>query len=160
MTVLNFWATRSLITTLCGAGIEYFLPAYDERYRAEIDFNISQDLSAHHGQYLEATAKLKLADWQIPWGGPRIEPNLVLTTGLGSSAHNQYFYGEGAQGWSLNNFYYGVWFALPEEADRYFPIVQVMGFTTLGEGNRQAFLARGRNRGILLSFLLTGNLLD
>lgn len=144
------WSTRA----------ELFLPAYDDHYAAEIDFAYAKDISQHHGNYFELQTKLKLYRARLPGVGSLIEPNLVTTVGWGDGAHNRYFYGEGANQPGFNSFSYGLWFAFPEEADRYYPIVQITHFEVLGDSRRNASFARGRDQGWLVSFIATVGLLE
>ncbi len=133
--------------------VEFFFPGYNSDYVAELDLSHAKDLNQHHGNYFEAQGKIKLFSYKT------LEPNLVVTAGIGDKAHNQYFYGPDDDASGLNNASYGVWIALPEEADRFYPIIQLKHFTTLGD-HRQAAFAKKRSDGILFSFIATFGVLD
>ena len=139
--------------------IEFFFPGYNSDYQTEIDLGISKDLSAHKGSYLELLAKYKIFDFKVGPLSTKIEPNFFLSLGWGTSAHNQYFYGPESNSDSFNNLAYGFWFAFPEEADRFYPIIQVKHFEVLGK-NKEASYAKNRNEGWLISFIATYGLLE
>lgn len=136
---------------------ELFLPGYNSNYKSEIDLEFSKDIATHHGHYVDLQAKLKLFAARLPLLGSLIEPNLFASAGVGDLAHNQYFYGPSASA-GLNNDAYGLWFAFPEEADRYYPVVQIRHFEVLE--TRNAEFARGRNEGWLFSFIATNGFLE
>lgn len=136
---------------------EFFFPGYSDHYLAEIDFTYAKDIAQSYGNYLEIQAKAKLFDFKI--AGTKLEPNFFSSVGWGDSAHNRYFYGPSADSAGLNNLAYGIWIALPEEADRFYPIIQIRRFQTLGEF-RNAEFAKGRNEGFLLSFIATYGVLE
>lgn len=138
---------------------ELFLPCYCSAYRAEIDFGFAQDLSAHKGRRLELQTKVKLLSGRLPFADTLVEPNVFAKLGFGDGAHNRYFYGSGAADFGLSELTYGIWLALPEEADRYYPIVQIARFETVGDRNRSASFANGRSEGWLISFIATVGLL-
>jgi hypothetical protein len=131
--------------------LEWFLPGYNSHYLAEINAGIAQDISIHHGQYYDLQTKVKITDFKL-WN-LRLEPNLIGTIGYGSRSHNQYWYGLDAKA-SLADLSYGLWVAVPESADRYFPILQILHFEVLG-ANRQAQFAQNRSDGWLFSLILT-----
>lgn len=139
--------------------LEIFLPGYSDRYMAEIDLGIAKDLSAHHGTYFDLQAKYKLFDFQALPTKIKIEPNLFAAAGWGDLDHNRYFYGPTADAEGLNNFSYGLWFAFPDEADRFYPIIQVTHFETLGT-NRMAQYAQNNSDGWLVSFIATYGVLE
>lgn len=134
--------------------IEFFLPSYDENYKAEIDFSFAKDLIAHQGHYFEVQLKTKLFDFSVPLTETLVEPNFYFSLGWGDDRHNKYFYGPSADKSELNNLSYGLWFAFPEEADRFYPIVQIKRFEVLGQ-NRNAEYAKNSDSGYLLSFIAT-----
>lgn len=136
--------------------LEVFIPGYNDKYRAEIDLTFAKDISIHHGHYLELQSKLKLFDFSSPFGKVNIEPNIFASVGWGDHAHNLYFYGSGAPA-GVNNVAYGLWFAFPEKADRYYPIVQFRRFQTVGKNSRAAF-ANGPDEGWLVSFIASVSL--
>lgn len=138
---------------------EMFFPCYCAAYRMELDVGMAQDLSAHRGRRLEIQSKIKLFSARLPRVGTLVEPNLFARAGLGDGLHNRFFYGTEAGGFGLTEITYGFWFALPEEADRYYPIVQVARYEAVGDRNRGAALARGRDEGWLISFIATVDLL-
>lgn len=138
---------------------EFFLPGYNESYFAEVDLGFAKDLSAHHGYYLDLQAKVKLFEFRIPRSEIKIEPNFYTSIGWGDAAHNQYFYGPSASASGFNNLSYGLWFAFIEEADRFYPIVQITHFQVLG-GNKNAEFAINKNEGWLFSFIATYGVLE
>ncbi len=138
---------------------ELFLPGYNENYKAEIDLSYAKDLSAHFGQYIDFQSKIKMFDYRIPFFKAKIEPQLLTSVGWGDNAHNRYLYGEGANSDSFNNLSYGVWFAFPEQADRYYPIVQIKHFEVIGASRSGAY-ALGKSEGWLISFIATDGILE
>lgn len=134
--------------------IEFFIPGYNEHYLSEVDISYAKDLKAHHGQYIELQSKIKLFDFKSPYNGPIIEPNLYFSVGWGDNRHNQYVYGPSADQSELNNVSYGIWFNFPEEADRFYPIIQVRHFEVLGH-SKSAEYAKNSNSGFLISFIAT-----
>ena len=139
--------------------LEFFFPGYNNNYASEIDISINKDLKAHHGIYLNLQSKIKILSFHSTLLNATAEPNLLLSLGWGDSAHNKYFYGPSAESSSLNNASYGIWFAFPELSDRYYPIIQVRHFSTLGT-NSDGELAMGRNNGWLISFIATYGILE
>lgn len=139
--------------------LELFLPGYNKDYGAELDFSFNKDFSGHHGNYLEFQSKVKLFSFKTPLFQTEIEPNIVSSLGWGDGKHNQYYYGPSATGPGFNNIAYGIWFAFPEEADRFYPIVQVKHFQTIGR-NRDAEFAKGKNSGWLASFIASVGILE
>lgn len=138
--------------------VEIFLPAYDDDYRIEIDLTESKDVAVSQGNEFEVLTKLKLFSGNL--FGTTLEPNLVLGAGWGDTPMNAYFYGPNAGPTGINHFDYGFWLALPELSDRYYPIVQVMHFQTLGDANRAGTFAVNRNEGFLFSFIASVRLLN
>jgi hypothetical protein len=138
---------------------EFFIPSYDGNYMAEIDVGFSKDISVHNGQYLDLQTKIKLFNFRLPYSSTLIEPNFQTKIGWGDSNHNKYFYGPSADSAGFNNLSYGLWFALPEEADRFYPIIQITHFEVLGQ-NKNAEFAVDRNSGWLFSFIATYGLFD
>ena len=137
---------------------ELFLPGYNDKYGSEFDLEFSKDIATHHGHYVDLQAKVKLFSARLPLLNALIEPNLFGSLGVGDLAHNQYFYGSSANA-GLSNDAYGLWIAFPEEADRYYPIVQIRHFEVL-DRNRDAEFSRGRNEGWLFSFIATNGFLE
>lgn len=134
--------------------VEFFLPGYNENYAAEIDLSYAKDLATHRGQYIEMQSKLKLFEFKISTTKTLIEPNLYFSAGWGDQRHNKYFYGPSADKSELNNMSYGLWLAFPEEADRFYPIIQIKHFKVIGQ-SRDAEYVRNSNSGYLISFIAT-----
>lgn len=134
--------------------IEIFLPGYNENYKAEIDLSFAKDLFVHYGNYLNLQTKFKLFEFRIPNAKIKVEPNFFSSIGWGDSAHNQYFYGPSANSAGLNNISYGFWFAFPEEADRFYPIIKFEHFQVLDE-YRNAEFSNNNSEGWLFSFIAT-----
>ena len=139
--------------------LEFFLPGYNDNYWGEIDLTYAKDISAHQGNYFEILSKFKLFTFVVPKIEIKIEPNLFASLGWGDGLHNRYFYGPSAYNSGLNNLSYGLWFAFPDESDRYFPIIQLKHFQTLGI-NKNADYARDYNEGWLFSFIATYGVLE
>jgi hypothetical protein len=139
---------------------EVFLPGYNDKYKAELDFGYAKDISAHHGNYVDLAGKIELFRFRLPVVGSLLEPGFHASMGWGDSAHNRYFYGPTADQASLNNLAYGLWVAFPEEADRYFPVIQLTHFEVLGNSNRAASYAQNRGEGWLFSFIATVGVLE
>jgi len=137
--------------------LEIFLPGYNKNYQSEIDLTFSKDLSQHHGHYVEVLGKLKLGSFRIL--ETELEPNLFSSLGWGDRLHNQYFYGDDIKASGINNWSKGLWIALPEEADRFYPIIQLNHFQTIGSFHKGRY-AQGRSQGLLISFIATLGLLD
>lgn len=133
---------------------EFFFPGYDENYLAEFSIGHAKDISVHHGNYIDAQTKIKIFRFRLPFAKTLIEPNLYSSLGWGDSLHNQYFYGLDQSHSGFNNFSYGLWFAFPEEADRFYPVIQVKHFAALGDFAEGA-LAKNRSHGWLFSFIAT-----
>ncbi|MEO5667463.1 MAG: hypothetical protein ABIR96_05350 [Bdellovibrionota bacterium] len=142
------------------ARAEVFLPGYNDSYRSEIDVGYSKDLVVHHGNYFDLQSKFKIGEWTLPIVETRLEPNLLLSAGAGDSAHNRYFYGPDDTSSGITNISYGLVFAFPNDADRYYPIIQFTHFEVVGDAHRSAQYARGRNSGWLLSFIATYGALE
>lgn len=139
---------------------ELFLPGYNDQYKTEIDFEYSKDIAETWGQYVSVQSKVKILDFTVPRFATEVEPNLFLSVGWGDWRHNQYFYGSSAKSDGLNNISYGLWFAFPNESDRYYPIIQLTGFEVLGDKNKNGAFARGSNQGLLFSFIATAGILN
>lgn len=139
--------------------VEFFVPGYNDDYFAEVDFSYSKDLKETYGNYLELQTKMKLFDFREPLGNTLIEPNLFASVGWGDAAHNEYFYGPDVDKNGFNNLAYGLWFAFPEESDRFYPIIQIRRFQTIGDF-KDGVLAKGRDEGWMLSFIATYGFLD
>ncbi len=134
--------------------VELFLPGYNDQYQAELDFGVAKDISIHHGHYLDVLGKVKLFDFKAPLINYRIEPNVFVNIGWGDAAHNQYYYGPSMYKSGLNNISYGLWFAFPEDSDRFYPIIQITRFDTIGDFKAGEY-AVGRNQGWLFSVIAT-----
>ncbi|MBC7464360.1 MAG: hypothetical protein H7256_00065 [Bdellovibrio sp.] len=138
---------------------EFFFPGYNDNYQWELDLTYSKDFSRHYGNYAEALGKIKLTEFYWPLVNKKIEPNLVLGAGIGDKAHNKYYYGPNDEATSMTDYAAGIWLAFPDEADRFFPIIQVMYFAVNGD-HRNAQYAKNNNQGYLASFIYTVRLLD
>lgn len=141
------------------SSLEFFLPQYDGTYAAELDLNFSQDIATHHGQYLELVSKTRLFSYREPWAGTLLEPNAVVSLGYGSKAHNRYLYGDNLQKGGVSYVAAGLQLALPETADRFYPIVLLQYYSTVGSARRGS-LVSGKTSGVLLQFIATAGLLD
>lgn len=143
--------------------LEIFIPGYDfsssDNHIAEIDLKYAKDVSQHHGNYFEILSKIKLWGHKSTLLKQMVEPNFVFSLGIGDSAHNKYFYGASDQAQGINNYSYGFWIAFPDQSDRYFPIVQLMRFSVAGD-HKKADFAKGRDNGILFSFILAYKTLE
>lgn len=138
--------------------VETFFPGYNESYKAELDFEVAKDFYSHKGIYLEAQSKFKLINLSLL--NTNIEPNLFGSIGWGDSKHNKHFYGQSASENGFNNISYGLRFAFPGEADRFYPIIQLTRFEIIGDKNRFAEYSFGNNKGWLFSVIATYGLLE
>ena len=84
----------------------------------------------------------------------KVEPNLVLGIGIGDKAHNHYYYGPDDNATTFTDYAAGVWCAFPDDADRFFPIVQLMYFA-VNQDHRDALYAKNHNSGYLASVIYT-----
>lgn len=134
--------------------VEMFFPGYNDNYQYELDITWAKDISRHYGNYLNALAKIKLTEFHSSLLNKRVEPNLVLGAGIGDKAHNKFFYGPDDEATGLTNYSYGIWLAFPDDADRFFPIVQLTYFSVTGD-HRQAAYAKDYNQGWLASVIYT-----
>lgn len=140
-------------------GFELFLPGYNSNYRAEISLMHYKDIKVHRGDYFELQTKVKLFDFNTPLSSARLEPNLVYTTGLGNSRHNNYAYGAGGDAGDLTFHSIGIWVAIPEVVDRFYPNLQLTYFET-ASSQRNGVFAKDRSHGILFSFIASFSVLD
>lgn len=138
--------------------LEIFFPGYNDRTFAEFDLRYSKELGDKYGHYAESQLKVKVTDFRVPGIGVKIEPNVFGLIGAGDYQHNRHFYGPGAHD-GFSNIAYGLWLAFPEEADRYYPIVQIRRFETIGRARDGAY-AQGRDEGWLFSFIATYGFLE
>ena len=99
-------------------------------------FNLSQDLYAHNGTYLELRGRVALVDFLNRGGEPLIQPALFTAVGSGTANHNEYFYGEGADHAGLNNIEYGIVVTSPKVIDVFWPTLKLTRFEILGDKNR------------------------
>ncbi len=120
------WASR----------IELFLPGYNDSYWGEFDLQYSKDVSQHLGNYWDLEGKVKLFQFRAPLIRYLIEPQFFVNVGWGDARHNKYFYGPSADQNGINNVSYGLWFSFPEDADRYFPVIQLSRFEVYGDSNQ------------------------
>lgn len=138
--------------------LEVFFGGYGKHYISELDLRYAKDISATYGNYLESQVKVKVAEFRMPGIGVKVEPNLFGLVGWGDDRHNSYLYGPGANE-GFNNIAYGLLLAFPEEADRYYPIVQIRRFETIGRARGGAY-SQGRDEGWLFSFIATYGFLE
>ena len=150
---------RGVVTYEIANGFELFLPGYNSNYRAEISLMHYKDIKVHRGDYFELQTKVKLFDFKTPLSSARLEPNLVYTTGLGNSRHNNYAYGAGGEAGDLTYHSLGIWVAIPEVVDRFYPNLQLTYFET-ASSQRNGVFAKDRNHGILFSFIASFSVLD
>lgn len=130
--------------------LEIFLPGYNNKYFAEIDINYSKDIVKHQGNYLELVSKVKITDFLLL--NTKMEPNFVGSIGWGDRAHNQYYYGPDDSSSGFTNYSLGLWLALPEKVDRFYPNLQIMYFNSLGD-HKNAQFSQNRSEGLLISFI-------
>jgi len=136
---------------------EFFWPGYNDQFKAEFDFIASKDISIHHGHALYFQTKVRLFEFESL--GYLIEPNFYALIGWGDSKSNAYYYGPSANSDGFSHFSTGVWLAFPEEADRFYPIIQFRYFE-LFDRYKEAEYTRGRNRGWLFSIIATASFLE
>lgn len=112
--------------------LEYLFP--NESF---LRLNLSQDLVAHKGSYIELRARLALYDFlKEPGGKALIQPGLFVAAGYGDASHNEYFYGLGADVSGFNNIEYGLSVTSPKVIDLFWPTFQVTHFQLLGDQNK------------------------
>ena len=139
-------------------GLEFFFPGYNSEYLSEISLMHYKDIKIHRGDYLELQAKIKLFDFKTGLSKAKLEPNLVITTGWGNARHNRYAYGtSNTNGETYRS--YGLWIAIPEVVDRFYPNMQLTYFET-ASNQRQGDFARNRDHGVLFSFIASVSVLD
>ena len=122
---------------------EFFFPGYNQNPQGELDIGFAKDISAHHGHYLDLQGKLKIFESRLPLSETKIEPNLYASVGVGDLLHNQYFYGPSSDA-GFDNISYGFWIAFPKEADRFYPIIQLVHFETIGSSRNAEFASGAR----------------
>jgi len=133
--------------------IETFWGGNSDDYVAEFDLAYSKDIKTHWGDYFEILTKFKLESFVLSEYNLVLEPNFFASLGWGNSSHNQYVYGPQAQQSTFNNYAYGLWLAIPNRADRYYPIVMIKHFQTMNSDLKQADYARGHDSGIAASLI-------
>lgn len=112
--------------------LEYLFP--NESF---LRLNLSQDLVAHKGRYLELRGRLALYDFfKKPGGKALIQPGLFVAAGFGDAKHNEYLYGAGAESSSFNNLEYGLSVTSPRVIDLFWPTFTVTHFQLLGDQNK------------------------
>ncbi len=119
-------------TTELDLFLEYLMP--NESF---LRLNLSQDLVAHKGHYLELRARLGLLNL-IKNEGERalIQAGLFVAAGYGDQRHNEYFYGQGANKSGVNNIEYGISVVSPKVIDLFWPTFTISRFHLLGEENK------------------------
>lgn len=86
----------------------------------EINGGLSQDLSAHKGQFLDVGARFILG---VFYQG-LIEPAFFVNFGQGTETHNQYLYGPAAKGGkAVQSVGFSV--AFPTKVDAFYPILKI-----------------------------------
>lgn len=140
-------------------GFELFLPGYNKNYVAELSLMHYKDIKVHRGEFFEFQGKVKLFDFKTPFSKAKLEPNFVFTTGYGNRRHNSYAYGPGGEDTGRTYQSFGLWVAIPEVVDRYYPNVQLTYFET-SSAQSDGALARGRDHGVLFSFIASVSVLD
>ncbi|MBY0316971.1 MAG: hypothetical protein K2Q26_15735 [Bdellovibrionales bacterium] len=133
-------------------GSKFFFPGYNNDYWGELNLGLAKDLDEQQGLYADLQVKIKLFNFRVPYAQILIEPNLYAGLGGGDSSHNEYLYGPSVSKGGITNYTYGAWFAFPEEADRFYPIIQIRRFETTSDFASREF-AQGRGEGWLFSFI-------
>jgi hypothetical protein len=118
--------------------LDLYLEYKDEK-NIYLRLQSSTDLVASHGQYFESFIHLPLFNFS---SGPNKDSLLLLglftALGYGDLNHNEYLYGEEAQGWSINNVEYGLSLRSPKVIDMFWPTFKITRFEILGNKNRNA----------------------
>lgn len=140
-------------------GLELFLPGYNKNYVAELSLMHYKDIKVHRGEFIEAQAKVKLFDFRLPISKATLQPNFIYTTGWGDRRHNSYAYGPGDSANGPTYRSYGIWLAIPEVVDRYYPNMQLTYFETIGNHRNRTF-SQGRDHGVMFSFIASFSVLD
>ena len=127
---------------------------YDGKKQGFLRLQYSQDLSEHHGHYLELRGNFALGNFIKKGKGYLIQPGLFTAVGYGDKNHNEYFYGDGAEA-SLNNIEYGLLINSPGVIDIFWPTLKITRFEILGDKNREASFAQEKgawNIELLMAF--------
>lgn len=140
-------------------GLELFVPGYGKNYLAELSLMHFKDIKIHRGEFIEFQSKIKLFDFKTGFSKARLEPNFVYTTGWGDRRHNDYAYGSKKSTGSNTYNSYGLWVAIPEVVDRYYPNLQLTYFET-SKSHRDGSFAKKRDQGVLFSFIASFSVLD
>ena len=126
-----------------------------EKYFKDDSFlrtQFSRDLNAHEGYYFEFFGRLSLVDLMTPTESkPLVDVGIFSSVGYGSSAHNQYLYGQGADGDSWNNIEYGISVTSPKVIDSFWPTFQLSEFQILGDNKNGSYLRE--TKAIAVEFL-------
>lgn len=113
--------------------------------RGEFTLQVSQDLRAHNGTYLEGKVRAVLMN--IPFKKLKLQPALFASIGMGSKNHNQYLYGVGADTFSANHFSTGFSVSTPPALDVLYPVLEAKYYQILGDGNRRGHLVTNKAEG-------------
>ncbi len=101
-------------------------------------FLISQDVIAHKGNYFELRGRLALLDlYKKNLEKPLIQLGIFSSIGYGSSQHNDYFYGKGANKAGFNNLEYGISITSPKVIEKFWPTFKITRFHVLGSNNKE-----------------------
>ena len=114
-------------------------------------YQVSIDLVAHNGTYHELYTHFPIYN---------IKDGLFLlgafaSAGVGDLKHNEYLYGEGAAGNSINNVEYGLTIRSPKVIDMFWPTFRVSRFQIIDEKNQNASFVKeksGVNAEALMAF--------
>lgn len=133
--------------------VETFWGGNSDDYVAEVSLSYSKDMKNNWGDYLELLTKFKLESFLLDKPKVNLEPNFFASIGWGSRSQNQYIYGPEANTNGFNNIAYGLWLAIPNRADRYYPIILIKRFETLQSKFKNADYAKDHNNGVAISLL-------
>lgn len=126
---------------------------YVTQNQSFLRFQISQDLSAHNGQYFELRGRFALFDFlKRDKELPLIQPALFSSIGSGTREHNQYFYGNSASS-GINNFEFGLSIGSPQVIDVFWPTFKVTYFQISGQRNRNAEFVQEKD-GVAIEMLM------
>ncbi len=121
---------------------------YRFRHRGELTLMLSQDLTAHSGTYAEFGFRAILANLKPKNNSFLIQPAFFASIGGGNTAHNKYFYGDGASDWSFSNYSMGFSISSPAVIDILYPVLKITYFGLLGDDNQTAsYVKKGETTG-------------
>lgn len=124
--------------------LEYYFVNNTDNYKGSLALEYDLDLNSYHGNTIKIESLLKFATLK------KTELNVYISLGAGDLKNNQYWYGNTSAPFSLNHFETGINLLLPEEVDRFYPVIQIHYFTVLGNENKMATWSHHHSHGVQL----------